>query len=75
MKLQNIKSKLWDTEGVVMGVRTAAIVSSDINTEDCVTTRQRKYKSKIRNADEEIEGSGNTGAMNTAGAANQANLQ
>ena len=34
-----------------------------------------KYMSKIRNADEEIESSEDTGAENTAGAANEAGSQ
>ena len=45
VKIQDIKSKLWYTEGVVMGVRTAddgIIVSYDMNAEGWVTTRHRK---------------------------------
>ena len=78
MKLQDIKSKLSNTEGVVTRVRTAGdgtIVSYDINTDGCVTTRHRRYMSKVRNADEEIESSENTGAENQAGAANRAGSQ
>ena len=74
----NIKAKLWNTEAVVIGVRTASdgiIASYDINTEGCVTTRHRRYMSKITNADEEIEGSGNTGAENLVGEANRGGIQ
>ena len=36
-----------------------------------ITFRHRKYMSKIKIADDETEGSGNTGAENTAGADSQ----
>ena len=69
VRLQDIKTKLWNIEGVVIRVRTAkygTIVSYNINVDGCVTTCQRKYMRKIRNTDEETEESGNTGAENTA---------
>ena len=45
VKLQDFKSKLWRTEGVVIGVRISndgTIVSYYINTDGCVTTRHSK---------------------------------
>ena len=45
VKLQDFKSKMRNTEGVVIGVRTAndgTFVSCEIDKEGCVTTRHRK---------------------------------
>ena len=78
VKLQDIKTKIWNTEGVVIGVRTAnegTFVSYCIEVEGCVKTCHRKYMSKIRNAAEEIEDSGNTRAENTARAESKAGSQ
>ena len=63
---------------MVIGVRTAnngTIVSYDIDVEGCVTPRHRRDMSKIRNADEEIEDSGNTRSENTPGAESRAGSQ
>ena len=50
--LQDIKTKLWNLEGVVVKVRTAddgTIVSYDIDVNGVFKTRHRKYMSKIKN--------------------------
>ena len=50
-------------------MRTASdgtIVSYDINADGCVTTRNRRYMSKVRNSHEEIESPENTGAVKQA---------
>ena len=55
VRLQDIKSKLWNIEGTVKGVRTAdngAILSYDIDIDGITTTRHRKYTCKIKNSDE-----------------------
>ena len=55
VRLQNIKSKKWDIFGVVKGIRTAdddTILSYDIDIDGMITSRHRKYMSKIRNFDE-----------------------
>ena len=48
VRLKDIKSKLWNTEGVVKKVRTAddgSIVSYDIDINGVITTRHRRYMS------------------------------
>ena len=63
--LQDIKTKVWNLEGVVKKVRTedeGTIVSYGIDVNGVITTPHMKYISKIRNAGEETEDSGNTGA-------------
>ena len=78
MNLQDIKSKWWKTEEVVIRVRTASDgtnLSCDMSTKGCFTIRHRRFSSKIRNADKEIEGSGITRAENIVGAANRADSQ
>ena len=68
--LQNIKTKKWDTEGIVQKVRIAedsTISSYEIEIVEHLTTKHRRYVSKIRNAGVKIENSGNTGADKTAG--------
>ena len=55
-RLQDIKSKLWNIEGTVKGVRTAdngTILSLyNIDIDGITTTRHRKYTCKIKNSDE-----------------------
>ena len=78
LHLQDIKSKLWNIDGVVTKVRTSddgTIVSDDIDVIGVTTTRHRKYMIKIRNAGDETEDSGNTRDENRAGAESQANSQ
>ena len=56
VRLQDIKSRLWNIEGVMKKVRTAddgTIVSYDINVNGVNTTRHRKYICKIRNVGDE----------------------
>ena len=58
VKLQDMKTKLWNFDGVVTGICTAQdgkIVSYKINTDGCVTTRHHRYMSKVRNSNEEKE--------------------
>ena len=55
VRLQDIKSKLWNIEGVVKGVRTAddgTILSYYIDIDGTITSRHREYMCKIRNSDE-----------------------
>ena len=50
VKLQNLKAKQWDTDGVIMNVRVSAdgtICSYDLETNGTVTTRHRKYIMKV----------------------------
>ena len=54
MKLQNLKMKLFDLDSVWTGILMAqdgTIVSYDINTDRCVTTRHMRYMSKVRNSE------------------------
>ena len=55
--LQNIKSKKWDIFGVVKGILTAddTILSHDIDIDGMITSRHRKYMSKVRNSNDETE--------------------
>ena len=65
VRLQNIKSKKWDIFGVVKGIRTAdddTILSYDIDIDGMITSRHRKYMSKIRNFDEVTEEENRAGA-------------
>ena len=65
VRLQNIKTKRWDTIGVVKGIWTAddnTILSYDIDIDGTITSRHRKYISKIRNSDEVTEEENNAGA-------------
>ena len=53
--VQDIRSKLWNIEGIVQRVRTAddgTILSYDIDIDGTITSRHRKYVCKIRNSDE-----------------------
>ena len=68
VRLQNIKTKKWDTFGVVKGIRTAdddTILSYDIDIDGMITSRHRKYMSKIRNSDEVTEEENRAGASRT----------
>ena len=50
VKLQNPKTKQWDTDGKILNVRVSAddtICSYDIETNGNVTTRHRKYIMKL----------------------------
>jgi hypothetical protein len=50
VKLQNLKTKQWDTDGKILNVRVSAddtIVSNDIESSGNVTTRHRKYIMKL----------------------------
>ena len=63
---------------MVKKVRTAdddTIFSYDIDVNGVITTHQRNYMSKIKNADDETEDSGNNGGENTAKAECQAGSQ
>ena len=65
VRLQNIKTKWWDTLGVVKGIQTAdhnRILSYDIDIDGTITSRHRKYMCKIRNSDEVTEEEKRTGA-------------
>ena len=65
VRLQNIKSKKWDIFGVVKGIRTAdddTILSYDIDIDGMISSRHRKYMSKVRNSDEETEEENRAGA-------------
>ena len=65
VRLQDIRTKCWDTVGVVTGIRVAddgKILSYDIEVDGRETTRHRKYLSKIPNSNVETE------EENTAGA-------
>ena len=56
--LQNIKTKKWDTFGVVKGIQTAennTILSYDIDIDGTITSRHRKYMCKTKNSDEVTE--------------------
>ena len=63
--MQNIKTKKWDTFGVVKGIGTAddnTTLSYDIDIDGMITSRHRKYMSKIRNFDEVTEEENRAGA-------------
>ena len=65
VRLQYFKSKKWDIFGVVTEIRTAddgTILSYDIDIDGTITTRHRKYMSKLRNSDEETEEENRAGA-------------
>ena len=65
VRLQNIKSKKWDIFGVIKEIRTAddnTILSCDIDIDGMITSRHRKYMSKVRNSDEETEEENRAGA-------------
>ena len=50
VKLQNLKTKQWDTDGKILNVRVSAddtIVSYDIESSGNITTRHRKYIMKL----------------------------
>ena len=54
-ELGNIKSKKWDTTGVISKLRTAddgTILSYEVNIDGVTTSRHRRYLCKIRNSDE-----------------------
>ena len=75
VRLQDTKTKLWNTEGVVKKVITAddgTIVSYDIDIYGVITTRHRRYMCKIRNVDEEIAV---TEEENRAGAGSESSQQ
>ena len=72
--LQNIKTKKWDTFGVVKGIRTAdddTILSYDIDIDGMITSRHRKYMSKIRNSDEVTEEENRAGASTATDSSTQ----
>ena len=53
IKLQNLKTKIWNIDGEIVNVRTAAdgtICSYDIQTHGTMTTRHRKYIMKPNTA-------------------------
>ena len=63
--LQNIKTKKWDTFGVVKGIRTAdynRILSYDIDINGTITSRHRKYMCKTKNSNEATEEENRAGA-------------
>ena len=63
--MQNIKTKKWDTFGVVKGIRTAynnTILSYDIDIDGTITSRHRKYMCKTKNSDEVTEKENRAGA-------------
>ena len=65
VRLQNTKTKRWDTIGVVKGIRTAdddTILSYDIDIDGIITSQHRKYMSKTRNSDEVTEEENRAGA-------------
>ena len=65
VRLQDIKTKRWDRIGVVTGIRVAddgRILSYDIDIDGTMTTRHRKYLSKVPNSDVETEEENSTGA-------------
>ena len=65
VRLQNIKTKKWNIFGVVTGIRTSddgTILSYDIDIDGMITSRHRKYMSKVRNSDEETEEENKAGA-------------
>ena len=67
--LQNVKTKKWDTEGIVQKVRIAEVGTIsiyEIKIGDHLTTRHRRYMSNIKNVGVEIDDSGNTVAENRA---------
>ena len=69
VRVQDIKSKKWNTTGEVIGVRTAddgTILSYDIIIDGTITSRHRKYMCKIRNFNEATvatEEENSTGAL------------
>ena len=63
--MQNIKTKRWDTIGVVKGIRTAdddTILSYVIDIDGMIISRHKKYMSKIRNSNEVTEEENRAGA-------------
>ena len=51
VRLQNIKTKKWNTFGVVKGIQTAddnTILSYDIDIDGTITSRHRKYMCKTK---------------------------
>ena len=58
VKLQDIKSKLWNLDRVVTGIhitQDGTIVSYDRDADDHVTTCHRIYANKVRNSNEVTE--------------------
>ena len=54
--VQNVKTKVWDRQAVITGVRTASdntIVSYDIEIEVVKSTRHRKFLRKMNNNNNE----------------------
>ena len=61
VKLQNIKTKLWDLDGEVIGIymeQVDTISSNDINSDGCVTTRHRRYMNSDEETQSDTEGTG-----------------
>ena len=65
VRLQNIKTKKWDTFGVVKGIQTAddnTILSYDIDIDGKTTSRHRIYMCKTKNSDEVTKEENRAGA-------------
>ena len=74
VRLQNIKSKEWDTFGVVKGIRTAndnTILSYDIDIDGTITSRHLKYMCKTKNSNEATEEENRAGANAATGTSTQ----
>ena len=74
VRIQNIKTKKWDTFGVVKGIRTAddnTILSYDIDIDGTITSRHRKYMCKTKNSNEATEEENRAGANAVTGSSTQ----
>ena len=70
VRLQNIRTRSWDTFGVVTGIRTAddnRILSYDIDIDGTTTSRHRKYMAKVKNSDVATEQENSAGAVRIPG--------
>ena len=65
VRLQNIRTRRWDIFGVVTGIRTAddnKILFYDIDVDGTITSRHRRYMSKVKNSDVATEQENSAGA-------------
>ena len=74
MKLQNLKTKQWNIDGIIINVRTSAdgtICSYDIETNGTITNRHRKYIMKIHTSASTADGAQDTTVGDTVNLAYQ----
>ena len=70
VRLQNIKTRRWDTFGVVTRIRTAddnRILSYDIDIDGTITSLHRKYMAQVKHSDVATEQENSAGAEQVPG--------